>query len=102
MRFSAGIWRMKDGVHPYCVARVALHYVAHGQLVLRCVHKGETKNNLNNYGITIRLTSPLPGVIHVRATHLAGRVRKGPFFQVPPDRIDEVSVSEDADSITFD
>jgi alpha-D-xyloside xylohydrolase len=102
MRFSAGIWRMKDGVQPWWVARVARHYVEHGELVLRCVHKGEPKNNLNNYGITLRLSSPMPGVIHVRATHLAGRVRKGPFFEVPPDRKDEVSVSEDAESITFD
>jgi alpha-D-xyloside xylohydrolase len=93
---------MRDGVTPYWVARVARHYVERGELVLRCVHKGEPKNNLNNYGMTVRVSSPLPGVVRVRTSHLTGRKSKLPTFDVLPDRTEGISVSEDADSITFD
>jgi len=102
MRFSHGIWRMRDGITPYWVARVARHYVEHGELVLRCVHKGEPKNNLNNYGMTVRLSSPMPGVVRLRISHLTGRKRLGPEFEVTPDRPDGITVSEDADTITYD
>jgi alpha-D-xyloside xylohydrolase len=102
MKFSHGIWRMRDGVTPYWVARVARHYVERGELVLRCVHKAEPKNNLNNYGFTVRVSSPLPGVVRVRTSHLTGRATKLPTFDVVTDRTEGISVSEDADSITFD
>jgi len=102
MRFSDGIWRMKDGVQPFWAARVARHYVEHGELVLRCVHKGEPKNNLNNYGMTLRLSSPMPGVVRLRVQHRMGHVQHGPNFEVVPDRQDGFTVSEDDEAIVFD
>jgi alpha-D-xyloside xylohydrolase len=102
MKFSDGIWRMRDGVQPYWAARVARHYVERGELVLRCVHKSDPTHNLNNYGMTVRLSSPMPGVVRVRVSHLTGRKRRGPTFEVPPDREDGVSVREDEKSIICD
>jgi alpha-D-xyloside xylohydrolase len=100
MRFSDGIWKMKEGVTPFYAARVQRHYVEGGELVLLCVHK-EPRNNLNNYGITVRLSSPLPGVVRVRAAHLTGRVPRTPVFEVAHDRPDGVSVTESDNSITY-
>ena len=67
---------MRDGVQPYWAARVARHYVERGELVLRCVHKSNPTHNLNNYGMTVRLSSPMPGVVRVRVSHLTGRKRR--------------------------
>jgi alpha-D-xyloside xylohydrolase len=101
MKFSDGIWRMRDGVQRYPAARVVTHSLERGELVLRCVHKGDPKNNLNAYGITLRLSSPLAGVVRVRAQHMTGRVERGPNFEVPADRAEGVSVSETAQAIIY-
>jgi alpha-D-xyloside xylohydrolase len=92
---------MRDEVKPYWAARVARHTVEEGELVLRCVHKLDPKNNLNNYGITVRLSSPLPGVVRIRATHLSGRRRRGPYFEVPPDS-NRASVTETDGGVVYE
>lgn len=94
VKFSHGVWRMRDGVQPYWAARVARHFSERGELVLHAVHKLDPKNNLNNYGLTLRLSTPAPGVLRLRVTHLAGKRRSGPFFEVAPDRAEGARTTE--------
>lgn len=102
MKFSHGVWRMREGVKPYWAARVARHVAQHGELELRCVHKLDPKNNLNNYGMTVRLSSPLPGVLRLRVTHLAGRKRPGPYFELPSDRNTDTRLTETDGALLYD
>jgi alpha-D-xyloside xylohydrolase len=93
---------MRDEVKPHWAARVARHTVEQGELVLRTVHKLEPKNNLNNYGITVRLSSPMKGVVRLRTTHLSGRRRRGPYFEVLPDSNQATSVTETDDALVYE
>jgi len=93
---------MRDEVKPHWAARVARHTVEDGELLLRTVHKLEPKNNLNNYGISVRLSTPMKGVVRLRTTHLSGRRRRGPYFEVLPDSNLATSVTETDDAIVYE
>lgn len=81
MKFSHGVWTMRDGVQPIYPVRVHEHHVENDELVLVLVNR-EPKSNLNNYAFTLRLSSPSPDVVRVRVAHKLGRRRKGPTFDL--------------------
>ena len=82
MKFSHGVWTLRDGVTQTPVARVHEHEFEDGTLLLRCVNRHEPKANINNYGFTIRISSPFEGAIRVRVQHRTGRVQRGPDFEL--------------------
>jgi alpha-D-xyloside xylohydrolase len=97
MKFSHGVWTLRDGVQATYPARVHEHRVEGDELVLVSVNRMEPKANINNYAIVLRLSSPLPGVVRVRVRHQLGRRPKTPAFDLdyslkaPGVRIDEHS-----------
>ncbi|HEV8248064.1 MAG TPA: alpha-xylosidase [Polyangiaceae bacterium] len=101
MKFSHGVWTMREGVTSTAVARVHEHEFRDGELVLRCVNRHEPKANINNYGFSLRLGSPLEGVIRVHVQHLTGRVRRGPDFEIAASRYEGVRVEVDGDKLVF-
>ncbi|BCB91294.1 alpha-xylosidase [Phytohabitans suffuscus] len=82
MKFSDGYWHMREGVHPLYPAQVHDHTTDRDSLTVyaptkRLEHRGDT---LNRPLVTVRAESPMPDVIGVTVSHLAGGVSRGPSF----------------------
>lgn len=60
-------------------------------------HRGDT---LNCPVFSVDLTSPLPGIIRVRATHFAGATSRGPQFELT-DAAPPVEIREDDNAVVF-
>ncbi|WP_299538412.1 alpha-xylosidase [uncultured Streptomyces sp.] len=86
MKFTDGFWLMREGVHASYATEVrdlsveADRFTAYAS-VKRVADRGDT---LNTPLITVECFSPAEGVIGVRATHHAGKVRRGPDFALAP------------------
>ncbi|MBC8063754.1 MAG: alpha-xylosidase, partial [Chlorobia bacterium] len=84
MKFSDGNWMMLPGVRAHYAAEVYEAEVRDGGLDLlvptrKIRHRGDT---LEGPVLTIRLSSPMPDVIRVQATHYIGESKKGPAFEL--------------------
>ncbi|WP_199547854.1 alpha-xylosidase [Streptomyces sp. N35] len=85
MKFTDGFWLMRDGVQASYATEVrdiradADRFTAYAA-VKRVERRGDT---LNSPLLTTDCFSPAEGVIGVRTTHLAGRRRTGPDFELP-------------------
>ncbi|MDR7273753.1 alpha-xylosidase [Catenuloplanes atrovinosus] len=84
MKFSNGYWRMRDGVTPMYPMEVRDVQVTGDALTVyaptkRILTRGDT---LNLPLLTVRASSPAPGVISIRTTHFAGRRPRTPSFQL--------------------
>ncbi len=101
MKFSHGVWTMRDGVSPTVVARVHSHEFKDGELLLRCVNRHEPKLNINNYGFTLRVSSPLEGVIRIHLVHRSGRLRRGPDFELASGSFAGARAEVESDKIVF-
>ncbi|MFI8811692.1 MULTISPECIES: alpha-xylosidase [unclassified Streptomyces] len=87
MKFTDGFWLMREGVRASYATEIrdlrleADRFTAYAA-VKRVARRGDT---LNTPLITVECFSPAEGVIGVRATHHAGKRRRGPEFDVRPD-----------------
>ncbi|MYQ39629.1 alpha-D-xyloside xylohydrolase [Streptomyces sp. LamerLS-316] len=87
MRFTDGFWLMREGVSASYATEIrdlrveADRFTAYAA-VKRVTARGDT---LNTPLITVECFSPAEGVIGVRATHHAGRARRGPDFALLTD-----------------
>ncbi|MFJ8752863.1 alpha-xylosidase [Streptomyces sp. NPDC102441] len=87
MRFTDGFWLMREGVHASYATEIRDLRVEDDRFtayaaVRRVAARGDT---LNTPLITVECFSPAEGVIGVRATHHAGRARRGPDFALLAD-----------------
>ncbi|MGA5421941.1 alpha-xylosidase [Streptomyces lavendulocolor] len=85
MKFTDGFWLMRDGVHASYATEVRDLQVGDDHItayaaVTRVRHRGDT---LNTALITVEAFSPAEGIIGVRVTHHAGKVRPGPEYALP-------------------
>ncbi|HVZ63171.1 MAG TPA: alpha-xylosidase [Lacunisphaera sp.] len=86
MKFTDGAWLMQAGAqahHPaeaYDVTREGDELVVHAP-TRPIRHRGDT---LQGPLLTLRLSSPLPGVIKVRVEHYAGAAERGPRIPLEP------------------
>ncbi|MFG2924374.1 alpha-xylosidase [Streptomyces sp. NPDC048305] len=84
MKFTDGFWLMREGVRASYATQIRDlrvdpdRFTAYAA-VKRVEARGDT---LNTPLITVECFSPAEGVIGVRATHHAGRVRRGPDFAI--------------------
>ncbi|WP_432105657.1 alpha-xylosidase [Streptomyces sp. bgisy091] len=84
MKFTDGFWLMREGVRASYATQIrdlrvdADRFTAYAA-VKRVEARGDT---LNTPLITVECFSPAEGVIGVRATHHAGRSRRGPDFAI--------------------
>jgi len=84
MKFTDGNWMMRPGIKAHYAAEAyevqddgdALTILAPCQAIR---HRGDT---LQGPALTVRLSSPLPGVVRVRVDHFLGVQDKGPHFQI--------------------
>src|SRR5687768_10878135 len=79
MKFSHGVWIMREGVSAIYPERVAEHRSAAGILELTCLNRGP-EERLNAYALSVRLSSPMPDVIRIQVSHRQGAKRRGPSF----------------------
>lgn len=84
MKFTDGFWLMREGVHASYATEVrdlrpeADRFTAYAS-VKRVETRGDT---LNSALLTVECHAPAEGVIGVRVTHHAGRVHRGPDFEL--------------------
>ena len=99
MKFSHGVWTMRDGVTAIYAERVAEHRTQGDALELTCLNRGP-EERLNAYALSVRLSSPFPDVIRVQVSHRQGKKRHGPSF-VLNDRSSarDVIISESEDEL---
>ena len=102
MKFSDGYWMLREGVrasHPVEVLDVDTGpgaFTVHAP-VQRIRHRGDL---LKGPVVTVTCESPMPDVIGVTLTHFAGERRRGPDFELAADPTGEVSVDEEAATLT--
>ncbi|MER5555826.1 alpha-xylosidase [Streptomyces sp. NPDC002793] len=87
MRFTDGFWLMREGVRASYATeirdlRVDTDRFTAYAAVKRVAARGDT---LNTPLITVECFSPAEGIIGVRATHHAGKARRGPDFELLTD-----------------
>ncbi|MFH9491340.1 alpha-xylosidase [Streptomyces halstedii] len=91
MKFTDGFWLMREGVRASYATEIRDLRVEESRFtayaaVKRVAARGDT---LNTPLITVECFSPAEGVIGVRATHHAGKARRGPDFTLFPDPPDQ-------------
>jgi alpha-D-xyloside xylohydrolase len=84
MRFGDGAWRMLDDVTPHYLARVDGAEVEPRELVLHVSSRPELERwaTLAGHMFTLRVSSPLDGVLRVSLTHHKGRHPKRPEYDI--------------------
>lgn len=97
MKFTKGVWMMREGVTPHYALHVHdYEYDAHS-LTLYCP-AGRAVNNraatLDNPLITVRLSSPLPNVLRVQVSHHRGTPVRPPHFELQEHQSPSVQVVE--------
>ncbi|TDE11244.1 alpha-xylosidase, partial [Actinomadura sp. 6K520] len=102
MKFSDGYWMMRDGVHASHPVEVLDVDTGPGSFtvyapVQRIRHRGDL---LKGPVVTLTCDSPMPDVVGVTLTHFAGERRRGPDFELATDPAGEVSVDDDAATLT--
>src|SRR5450755_3748938 len=100
MKFSSGVWTMREGVKPVYAVRVHEHRTEHGELVLTCVDRSEPKSNINNYAIVIRLSAPMADAVRVQVSHQLGRKSRLPVFPLE-HTASESHISDDGEALSF-
>ena len=102
MKFTKGYWLLRDEMVPAYAVEYGSHQVRDGRLILYlpCGRIQDRGNTLNLPMLTVTLSSPMEGVIHVSAVHHAGAVYKGPFVQVRDEK-PQVSIEETPEQIRY-
>lgn len=102
MKFTDGNWMMRPGITPHYAAEAyEVRSDAHSVTILAPCHairhRGDT---LSGPALTVRLSSPLPGVIRVRVDHFLGVKDPGPQFEIS-EAPAEISHQTDEDQVVF-
>ncbi|MBW7473718.1 alpha-xylosidase [Paenibacillus oenotherae] len=103
MKFTDGYWMMKEGTtiqHPVEIRDIDIQP---SQLSIHTAcrsiqRKGDT---LNAPLLHMEASSPLPDVIRIRWTHHAGKLSKGPEFEIYSDAANEVIIDQDDEAISL-
>ncbi len=84
MKFSNGHWMNREGVEVFSPIQVYDYRVVGKELTIlapthRINHRGDT---LGGVTLTLRISSPMPEVLRIRADHYLGVCRRGPEFKL--------------------
>lgn len=104
MKFNKGYWQLQDGVTPVYAVRVHETELSDDAMVvyLSSSPQGERGDLLQGAVITVRFTSPMPGVIRVQAQHFKGRQPIKPCFDFDSQQKAPATRSEqDEDALCF-
>jgi alpha-D-xyloside xylohydrolase len=82
MKFSKGLWQMLEDVEPVYPVRVHEAERTKDALVLLAADRpdGGRGSYVGGSSLTLRLSSPMPGVLRITVTHFAGTKPRGPHF----------------------
>jgi alpha-D-xyloside xylohydrolase len=99
MKFSHGVWTMRDGVTALYAERVAEYRCAGDALELTCLDRSP-EAKLNAYALSVRLSAPFADVIRVQVRHRQGRKALGPAFVLnDASSQSPIVISESADEL---
>lgn len=84
MKFSDGFWRNREGVSVYCPVEIYDYERDEQSLTVYTpyFHISNRGQTLQGPLLTIRISSPLEGVIGVQVSHFTGGIPKGPSFEI--------------------
>ncbi|WP_310551743.1 alpha-xylosidase [Paenibacillus glufosinatiresistens] len=103
MKFSNGYWLVRDG---YALDSAVQFYTAERSgdeltVVAATAPILTRANMLDTALLTLKLHSPLPGVIGVKVTHFMGAVERGPKFELNEGATGHVTVTEDEERLVY-
>ena len=102
MKFNNGCWLFKEGTacfspHEVYDAKISSTEVTLCTPTHPIIERGDTLGYIN---LTIRISSPAPDVLRVRADHHLGRIDRTPSFDLNLDNPQALQVEEDEKTIT--
>lgn len=102
MKFTNGYWLLKDEMTPAYAVEYGGHTVKGDELTvyLPGKHIAGRGDALNIPMLTIKLTTPMEGVIKVSAVHHAGALYKGPFAEITNNH-PHAQITETEGCLTF-
>lgn len=103
MKFTDGYWHLRPGVTPHFAEEVHEVKLEPDALTVYAVTKklksrGDT---LNQALLTVRYSSPMPGVIRVQLAHHQGAGSKRPGFELKEQPRPAISIVEDTETATL-
>lgn len=103
MKFTDGYWRMREGVQAFYPAQAYDVETTRDSFTIYAPtrpirHRGDT---LGGPLLTVECSSPLPDVIRIKLTHLAGQQSKPPQFELLAQAAQGVTVTEDSAAVTL-
>lgn len=101
MKFSNGCWLQKEGCACFTPAEIYFTKVEETRVELcapthKIIQRGDTLGGVN---LTIEITTPMPGVIRVRAFHYKGAKRNAPEFELNLDEAAPVHAVENEEEL---
>ena len=101
MKFTEGMWKVKEGVTPEWGGNVFKTIISENNLRLLLTkplqRRGDT---LNTSTLTVDISTPSKDIISVKSVHWAGRVGRGPYFDLNESQTTP-KISQDSDIVTF-
>jgi alpha-D-xyloside xylohydrolase len=109
MKFFDGNWLIKKGVTPHFAIEAydavvgPAEGVGEGEVALYCPDRpiSDRGHTVDGGLLTIRLSSPLEGVVRVRVSHFEGAYDHGPAFAVNDGGAPAAAVASEGDAITL-
>lgn len=87
MRFTEGMWRVREGVRLHWMSHVERVHVGSDRVdLLLSTLQSHRGDSLNSPTISASVRSPHEGVISVKLTHWAGEEDRGPKFELAEDK----------------
>lgn len=101
MKFSNGCWLQKEGTECLTPAEVYFTKIKENEVQLcapthKINHRGDTLGGAN---ITVKISTPMPEVIRVKAYHYAGVQKKAPEFELNIDETAALDAEETEDKV---
>jgi len=103
MKFSNGCWLNREGFETHSPAEVSRITPTETGFTLltpcqNIRHRGDTLAGPN---LEIRFSSPMNDVLKIRIDHFKGQKKKGPDFEVTPDKAGQIKMKEEEKSLLF-
>jgi alpha-D-xyloside xylohydrolase len=102
MKFTDGYWKIRDGVKLIRAVQVRDTEIDGRSMTVCCACRkvNQRGDTLNEPLLTICYSSPMKDVIRVQIVHHAGKLEKGPAFEVE-DFLPEVAAEDGGSECTF-
>ncbi len=103
MKFNNGCWLFKEGTACFSPHEVYYTKVTDTEVTLCApthpiTHRGDTLGGIN---LNIRISSPMPDVLRIRADHHMGRLERTPSFDLNLDTPQKLHVEDAEDTIVI-